>query len=951
MTASPPSPRYRWPARALVAGVIAALAWATPPASAADPERGSRLYFNAPRAGMLACADCHGDNPQANNFGNVWSGRNAPSLIDRAVRINTGGMAVFQGLYGLPELIDIAAFLGNLPRSLSFPLTAIGSTSAAQTIEIATSLKAPLTGLQLRAEGDFVIAGSTCASVVDRFSSCIVDVGFRPSSFGLRSGALLIQHSDSATPVRIPLTGQAPLRPPAVASLSRTAVDFGSLRVGQAGTTQHVVLRNDSPQALTVAAVAIEGRDFAVAGGSCAAGSVLGGGQSCSVALQFVPTQGGAAAGRLTIRHDGVGEGSTASLSGRADATAAARWAFDPPLLQRGQVWAGGSTAPWLDFGVAAPGDTPPTQEITLRNLGSAAGALTALSTTSPAFVVASTDCTLGQPQPPGSSCSVRVAWRPTRATTSGGSLVATSAGAPDAVIALVGRAVSDALTASLSPQRQRLEAAPGGSSSARWVLVNEGRRPLRLGTVAVTGAEAADFAVAADGTSCRAGLVVAEGTHCSVAVVFTPRAVGSRSAQLQISAEGAASPWVAELAGRGLAQAAPSLWVDAASIDFGDSVAEPLGAGHETLTVSNRGLAPLRWQQLALAGDRAADFRITGGDCRADRPLAPGESCTIGLAFFPGRADGPGRGARAASVVLWPVGQDAAAIVALRGQVVDTPRPGVGAERPGNGTPLVWRAGFRWPFQLPPAEVGAVRIDRDPLSIVINRSATASAPLRWTVGGEHARDFSIAPTSTCAAGEPLPAQAECQLHIAFHPSAAGLRQARLILGNEGTPEVIVLQAQGIAPARPALRLAPTALVFTAVASGAPSPAQTAWLENPGAALARVDAVEVQGSGLAVMPAAQPGDCPAAPFELGAGQRCRLAVSWTGAASASAGGLLRASGDGESASVRITITEEPVATPNVGTGGGAFGSAGWLLGMALLSLLLGARRGTESRHD
>ena len=67
-----------------------------PTASAADLERGRQLYNTAPQAGLLACVDCHGEKPQEQNFGNIWAGRHATFLIERAVSINTGGMGYFR---------------------------------------------------------------------------------------------------------------------------------------------------------------------------------------------------------------------------------------------------------------------------------------------------------------------------------------------------------------------------------------------------------------------------------------------------------------------------------------------------------------------------------------------------------------------------------------------------------------------------------------------------------------------------------------------------------------------------------------------------------------------------------------------------------------------------------------------------------------------------------------
>ena len=93
------------------------------PSSAADAAAGAQRFATPPLAGLLACADCHSDNPQRNNFGNIWSGRNAVALIQRAVSSNTGGMGYFSNFYSSADFANIAAYLGNTPASLAFPLT------------------------------------------------------------------------------------------------------------------------------------------------------------------------------------------------------------------------------------------------------------------------------------------------------------------------------------------------------------------------------------------------------------------------------------------------------------------------------------------------------------------------------------------------------------------------------------------------------------------------------------------------------------------------------------------------------------------------------------------------------------------------------------------------------------------------------------------------------------
>lgn len=177
------------------------------PVVVADPVRGARLFANTPRVGELICADCHGEMPTVDNFGNIWSGRNAMALIQRAVSMNTGGMGYLASLYGPSEFADIAAYLGNTPASIQFQPTPVGSTGAARPVAISASTKVGLENLSVKVLGDFALSRTACPTSVPRLSSCVVEVVFKPMRTGARVGAILISHDGTPAPVSISLLG------------------------------------------------------------------------------------------------------------------------------------------------------------------------------------------------------------------------------------------------------------------------------------------------------------------------------------------------------------------------------------------------------------------------------------------------------------------------------------------------------------------------------------------------------------------------------------------------------------------------------------------------------------------------------------------------------------------------------------------------------------------------
>lgn len=307
--------------RRLVLAVACLASWTV---QATDPRRGQHLFMTPPAAGELACADCHSDNPVANNFGNIWSGRNAVSMIERAVAMNTGGMGVFSRYYSAADLADIASYLGNSPVRLAFAETAVGQRSLPQQVVVSASTKRGVERLSVQLEGDFQQVSAPCPPQLPRFGKCVVELVFAPTEGGPRSGRLLIDHDGLPTPAAVPLSGMGRARPPAVVTLKPTALDFGTAAPGTDSPAQRLRLSNHSPQPLTLGVIDLKSPFFAIDGGDCHAGRVLRTGGFCVLSLRFLPDAAGEQEGLLRLHHDGVGGFSEFALRGRAGAQAGA---------------------------------------------------------------------------------------------------------------------------------------------------------------------------------------------------------------------------------------------------------------------------------------------------------------------------------------------------------------------------------------------------------------------------------------------------------------------------------------------------------------------------------------------------------------------------------------------------------------------------------------------------
>lgn len=883
-------------------------------AQAADPVRGAALFARQPQPNLLACIDCHSENPAANNFGNIWSGRNAVSLIQRAVRSNTGGMGYLAAFFSDSDFADIAAFLGNTPGELAFAATPLGGSSAAQRVTVSSSLKLPLEGLTFTVEGDFAQAGNSCGPNVPRFSSCAVDVVFRPSAEGARVGTLVIDHAGTPTPVRLRLSGSGQTQRPAVARVVPERVVLPAATSLQGAGRRNVVLFNDSEQPLRIASVTVaaEPAGLRVAGGSCAAGLLLGRGEQCMLALRHDGTD--RVQGQLRIEHDGVGGQSLVALEGLAGRPAAGLEA----------------DAPQLNLGTHAVGEHSAPQTVTLAHRGAAPLVGLTLTTTDPAFRVQAGNCGgSGLEQPgllqPGQRCQLSVLFTGPRAGRFTSELRVQGASG-EAWLRLPLQAQADAAAPAAGPpplpeadtalwldqQVLDLGELPVASSSSKQALTvhNRSGTPLSWRHLGLTGDHAGDFLLGGD---CRPEAPVPAGASCRVDVQLQARAQGDRSASLMLWPQGSATPAVVTLRGRGVLRLTSALVANATQMDFGPQPAEAAGLVRR-LHLHNLGSADAAAPELRVEGP----FVVASVDPACRVALPPGGRCTVALSFTAsqnGAVTGTLQVTSAGSLPL-RIGLSGTRVATGPALTWDDARADTPA--PSHGLTPVGR-------QTPP-QPGSWRL--------VNRGTAASPPLRWTISGPDSGDFIIDPTGSCMAGTALAAGASCLISVQFRPTAAGPRRALLVLAGQPGVNGLPLQGQGLAAAAPQLQFSPSTLVFQSRV-GQVSASLPLWLHNSGtAALLLADPVLAQAAFALRLDEAGP--CAGAVPGLLPGERCFFDASWSGAGAGLQGGSFSArSALGEAvATSSLTVSEDPAERTNLGAGSMGWGSLA-LLAMAL----------------
>ncbi len=171
-----------------------------------------------------------------------------------------------------------------------------------------------------------------------------------------------------------------------------------------------------------------------------------------------------------------------------------------------------------------------------------------------------------------------------------------------------------------------------GQPGTAQTVTVsNTGTGALSIGTLALSGGNAAEFVISGDTCSNQS---LAPSTTCSVDVTLTPTATGARSAQLDVPSDATSGPDAVTLAGNGVQS---QLTLDVSAIDFG---ARPAGSlTTATVTVTNTGSGDL---VISAFTDPGAPFAITGGSCTAlPATIPPAASCQVIVRFTSGGTTG----------------------------------------------------------------------------------------------------------------------------------------------------------------------------------------------------------------------------------------------------------------------------------------------------------------------
>ena len=327
------------------------------------------------------------------------------------------------------------------PPTLSFPNTAVGSTSAAQTVTLTNSGTATLNipGYQTNG-GSFNVSASTCQSTLAAGASCTFSMVFAPQSSGPLTGNLTVSDNAAGAPQVSTFSGTGSPAPTPQAVLAPTPVVFANQISGTTSVSQTVTLSNPGGATLNITSIGLGGANQGYFGLTNGCGATLAAGASCPLTVTFTPGSVASFSAAINVVDNATGSPHSATLSGTGIAAPAPQAAWAPATLT---------------FAGQLSGTTSASQTVTLSNPGNATLSITSITLTgaNPGVFALTNGCSATLAA--GASCPVTVTFTPTSAASFSAavSVVDNASGSPQsATLSGTGLAPPDFTTSSPTP-------------------------------------------------------------------------------------------------------------------------------------------------------------------------------------------------------------------------------------------------------------------------------------------------------------------------------------------------------------------------------------------------------------------------------------------------------------------------------------------------------------------
>jgi hypothetical protein len=215
------------------------------------------------------------------------------------------------------------------PPSLAFGDQLVGTTSA-KTVALYNGGPTDLSlSVAITLGGSDFAKVNNCSSTLIVDATCYVDVTFKPTTTGLRTGTLRLTSTSTVS-----LTGTGTI---VGISLSPSALSFGNQTVGTTSAAKNIVVTSTGTASLLITNVSFTG-DFAKSADTCT-GSTVAPTATCTIGIKFTPTATGSRTGTVTLTHNAQsGSPNSVALSGTGTQDFAVSLKTNSPAVTAGQT-------------------------------------------------------------------------------------------------------------------------------------------------------------------------------------------------------------------------------------------------------------------------------------------------------------------------------------------------------------------------------------------------------------------------------------------------------------------------------------------------------------------------------------------------------------------------------------------------------------------------------------
>jgi hypothetical protein len=610
----------------------------------------------------------------------------------------------------------------------------------------------------------------------------------------------------------------------AAVTLSPTSLSFGNQVLGTATAAKIITISNGQVTALTISSISVTGTAAGDYSTSSNCVSPISPNATCSVSVVFIPGALATRSATLSVVHSASTTGINVGLSGIGLAAVT----VSPTSLS---------------FTKQVVTTSSPTKTLTLTNNQSIALPVISIGLTGGAIGDYAQTNTCGASLAPTSSCAINVIFSPTAVGTRSTTLSVTHGlSATPLNVAVSGSAVL-ALTPSLSSASFGNQVLLTPSPAKIITLVNNLSAPLTLVSVAETGTMTADFALT---NGCPATLP-ALGT-CTLSVVFTPSALGARSASIAIAHDSYGSPLSIAMSGTGI----NPLTTSPTSVSF-TKQAINTSSSAKMVVFTNNTTAPITVGGVTTTGDYSQT-----NNCGS---VGPGGTCTVSVVFNP-TATGTRTGilsvTHSASATPLSVSLSGTAVlpvtssvssVSFSAQVVNTASPA--------------------------------------RTLILTNNLSTSVDVTVATAGDYSQ------TNNCGSVGP---GGTCTVSVVFTPSALGTRSGTLtVTPSVGSPVTVTLSGSSVL----AVTGSVSSLSFLKQVVNTPSTAKSVTLKNNQTVALTFTGITVTGD------FSQTNDCGGG---LNAGATCTVNVVFTPGTVGTRSGTLTISHDAAGGPLNVALS-------------------------------------------